>query len=1184
MRIEEAIALVEQLLEKRRLTKVEEIVFREAWIGKTYLDIAVNAGYDTGYIKDVGSELWRSLSTALNEKVTKTNIQSVLTRYAELQKDKNVSLPINFAQTPSWGEAIDVSQFYGRKAELETLSQWIERDRCRVVEILGIGGIGKTALSVKLGEQLQGEFEYVIWRSLRNAPIFEDLLAEIIALISKQQEIQIAPSTHIPRLIHYLQQHRCLLILDNVESILLSAKPRQYLEGYEAYGELFRQVAECSHQSCVLLTSREQIEEVAIFAGESLPIRVLPLRGLAIAEGMAILEDKGLPLTMDKGQQLIDLYSGNPLALKIISTSILELFDGQVSEFLNQGAAVFNGIRKLLDRQLDRLSDVEKQVMFWLAINREWVSVAELQGDIIPTISTAQLLESLEYLQGRSLIEKNKGKFTQQPVVMEYIIEKLLTAVRSEISTQTPQFFLRYALIKAQAKDYVRESQVRMILQSLLVMLREDLGEQAIAQTIKEILQNLSADAFAATSYGAGNCLNLLCQIQADLTGLDLSGLSIRQADLRDVSLHQVNLSQANLATSIFSEAIGDIFKLAISPDDKLVANSCADGRISIWQIDNGQNLIDIKAHDSYVVGIVFTSDCKKLISSSMDRFIKIWDVATGVCLQSWQTSNSLYGLALNHNDRILACASGESGDILLWDIATGELLKSLIGHTAPVMSVAFQPNGTLLASSSYDSTIKLWDLATDECINTLTGHTQIAFSVDFNPLGTKLVSSSFDTSIKVWDVQTGCCLQTLQDHSRMVVAALFTPDGQKIISGSQDLTLRIWSEIDLDNWQCTKALQGHQNNIWSIALDSRGETLISGDMSGVIKFWDVESGKSLKTLNSISGSFRGLAFNPEGNLLASGSEDRKIRLWDLDRNICVNTITAHEMSVYQIAFSAQGDLLASCSMDGVVKAWNVVNNSSLAKNFRTVQKSDTFILSIAFQPHTEILATSGIDDIWLWNYRTGKLLRHFDRSQLGDIKILNFAFNPTGNLLAIAGHNPNIKIWDIETGTCYQKLEGHTISHNWSVAFHPHKDLLASGGEDTTIRIWHIHTGECLQVLTNHTNAVTCVAFSPDGAYLTSCSKDSTIRIWDVETWECLKVLEGHINLVNCVTYHPTQINLLASCSHDETIRLWNTDTGECLKVLRPERIYEGMNITGATGITSAQQATLKGLGALTI
>ncbi|GAB1537682.1 hypothetical protein NUACC21_03320 [Scytonema sp. NUACC21] len=69
-----------------------------------------------------------------------------------------------------WGEAIDVSIFYGRGTELSQVEEWIVKERCRLIAILGMGGVGKTAFSVKLAEQVRDKFEYVIWRSLHLTP------------------------------------------------------------------------------------------------------------------------------------------------------------------------------------------------------------------------------------------------------------------------------------------------------------------------------------------------------------------------------------------------------------------------------------------------------------------------------------------------------------------------------------------------------------------------------------------------------------------------------------------------------------------------------------------------------------------------------------------------------------------------------------------------------------------------------------------------------------------------------------------------------------------------------------------------------------------------------------------------------------------------------------------------------
>ena len=97
----------------------------------------------------------------------------------------------------------------------------------------------------------------------------------------------------------------------------------------------------------------------------------------------------------------------------------------------------------------------------------------------------------------------------------------------------------------------------------------------------------------------------------------------------------------------------------------------------------------------------------------------------------------------------------------------------------------------------------------------------------------------------------------------------------------------------------------------------------------------------------------------------------------------------------------------------------------------------------------------------------------------------------------------------------------------------------------------------------------------------MASSGDDQTVKLWDIHTGQCLKTLRGHTSWVRSLTFSPDN-SILASGSEDETIKLWDIKSGECLKTLRSERLYQGMNITGVTGLTAAQKMTLKALGAI--
>jgi WD40 repeat protein len=1193
---------------QRHLRDVEVFILKGSYADKTYEEIALEHSYTPHYLgQDIGPKVWKLLTAVFGESVSKKNFRSVLERHFMQFVDTTEGAPPVQHQRPEmpplvepvkWApwqpfnleQTIDVSIFYGRQEELATLERWIGQERCRLVALLGMGGIGKTTLAAKFAEQMQDVFEVVIWRSLRNAPTIEETCTEWMQRLFYYQDLPLLESLEhkISHLLHYLQQHRCLLILDNFESVLQSgAHIGAYLPGYEGYGMLLRYIAEVKHQSCILLTGREKPVGIAQHEGPALPVRTLSVKGLKAADIQAIFSDKGcVGLEEFHIQPLLEHYAGNPLALKIVAAALYELGGGDANElvpYLKRGIFDFDDINDLLARHFNRLSGPERKVMYWLAINRAPLAIAQLHTDSLAT-PMQELLDAIQALNRRSLIERDGNQWFLQPVVQEYVTQRLTSSMSEELLSGEWSMLRQYAVTKAQSLDYIQAAQRQFIVQPILHSLQSELGStQSTIDYLCSRLGEFKAAHGNQPGYGAGNLVNLLRALNADFSRLDLSHLTVWQADFRQVALHGVNLSHCDVSTSVFTPVLNATLAVSFSPDGLYFASGNADNYLRLWRVEDCKELLIGKGHQSWVSATAFSPDGKLLASGSFDHTIRLWRVETGECVGLLQGHQGwVWSLAFSPDSQTLLSGSDDC-TVKIWDVATAICRQTLTEHKGWVWSVTFSPDGQTMATAGNDQMIRLWESATGQLCKCLVGHEGWIRAVRFESSGQRLISGGDDATLRIWDVTTGDCLQVLSGHRRAIMSVAYAPpldtaqaetlatavDGAIIVSGSQDCTVRIWDAV---TGQCLRVLSAVKTRIWSVALHPGGRLLLSGSNDSTLRLWNPRTGQPLRTLPASCIGVKGIAYGSEGTMLASGGDDQIIRLWDVSSGQRLLSLEGHQGWVWSLAFSPDDQQLASASGDGTLKLWALKTGQCQ----RTCIGHQDIVFCVAFDPKGRWLASGSNDQtVKLWEVASGDCLQTWQHYS----QIWSVDFHPTRSYLVTSGDRQGIKIWDIQSGEAGRTL-GASEAMVHSVRFSPDGQWLASGRDDEWIEVWDWQSSTCHHRW-NHRSRVWSVAFSPDGQYLASAGFDHLVKIWSMATGECVHTLQGLAGEVWSVAFHP-QKSEVASGGQDGQILLWDTLTGEITQTLREVRLYENLCISGTTGLSTAQRQSLQMLGAV--
>jgi WD40 repeat protein len=259
-----------------------------------------------------------------------------------------------------------------------------------------------------------------------------------------------------------------------------------------------------------------------------------------------------------------------------------------------------------------------------------------------------------------------------------------------------------------------------------------------------------------------------------------------------------------------------------------------------------------------------------------------LWDALTGkeqIVLKGHRAC--VYATAFSPDQRILATGGGQR-QLILWDTATGKKRAFFEEHTALVSSLSFSSDAKRLATaggdvftSQIDGEVYLWDYERREARVTLPVPGG-AWSLAFAPDGRVLAIGDGRQNLWLWDAIGDTDIRLPQGAGVRSVA--FAPDGWTVAVGT-GWTVKLWNLKDLQNHI---NMRGHQGFVWSVAFSPDGRQLISGSEDGLVKAWDVASGKELASYDWQIGKIRAVAVAPDGMTAVAGG-DGDIVMWDME-------------------------------------------------------------------------------------------------------------------------------------------------------------------------------------------------------------------------------------------------------------------------------------------------------------